>query len=92
MSAGPDMVNHPPHYNKGKFETIDVLEDIAQHYRNPVHAMLVCQAIKYLARAPLKGNIGEDVQKAKWYLDRLVNKLVVPGQPLPVGWTYVDRP
>lgn len=76
-TTGPDMVNHPAHYTKGRFETIEVLEDIAQHYRDPVQAFLVCQAIKYLSRAPLKGSLGEDVQKAKWYLDRLVSKLVV---------------
>ena len=78
VTAALDMVNHPPHYTRGSFETIVVLEDIAQHYKDPIHATLVWQTIKYLARAPLKGNCAEDVQKAKWYLDRLVNKLVVP--------------
>lgn len=86
-----DMVNHPPHYTKGKFEVIDVLEDIAQHYSNPTQAALVWQVIKYLARAPLKGNLAEDVQKAQWYLNRLVDKLVVPLEATskPGGVTYV---
>lgn len=70
-----------------------MLEDIAQHYRNPIHAALVWQTIKYLARAPHKGEMGMDVQKAKWYLDRLVSKLIVPNPSLKAGSIiYVDRP
>lgn len=67
----PDMVNHPPHYTSGKFEVIEVIEDIIQHFKNPVEAFLAGQAIKYIARAPLKGNYQEDISKAMWYLHRL---------------------
>lgn len=73
--ASPDMVNHPPHYTAGQYETIDVLEDTIQHYSNPVHAFLAASAEKYIRRAPLKGNLAEDIAKAKWYLDRLNEKL-----------------
>ena len=27
MTDNKDMVNHPPHYNQGKYETIDIIED-----------------------------------------------------------------
>lgn len=66
-----DMVNHPPHYRKGKFETIEMLEDIAQHYPGAMAYNAAC-VIKYISRAPFKGNVKQDLQKAKWYLDRLV--------------------
>lgn len=69
-----DMVNHPSHYTQGKMEVIDHLEDIVQFYEDPVKAALAWQVIKYLARAPLKGNEKEDLGKAKWYLDRLCDK------------------
>lgn len=68
------MVNHPPHYTAGKFETIDVLEDIVQHYKDPIEAALAWQVIKYIARAPLKGEQKQDLGKAKWYLDRLCSR------------------
>lgn len=70
-----DAVNHPSHYTAGKYETIEVIEDIIQHYQNPVEAGLVWQTIKYLARAPLKGNYTQDIKKAHFYLSRLVDRL-----------------
>jgi hypothetical protein len=74
VDAINDMVNHPPHYNAGKIETIDVIEDIGQHYESPVHAILAGNVIKYISRAPLKGDYLESLKKAQWYLNRLVAK------------------
>ena len=34
-----DVVNHPPHYNKGKYETIDVIVDTLGDYE----AISYCQ-------------------------------------------------
>lgn len=68
------LVNSPPHYTKGKFETIDVLEDIVQHYTDPVEATLVWNTIKYIARAPHKEEYSQDLKKAQWYLNRLVSR------------------
>ncbi len=74
MPKKNDQVNHPAHYTKGKFETIDVIEDIVQHYSDPVEAFLVGQVLRYIARAPLKGTQKVDLEKGKWYLDRLVSR------------------
>ena len=71
----PDMVNHPPHYTAGGIECIDALEAMALGYGSPVLAGLAWQVVKYLWRLPLKGNPLEDAQKARFYLDRLIEKL-----------------
>jgi hypothetical protein len=72
-----DMVNHPPHYTRGRFETIDVIDDIVQHY-GPVESFYIANVIRYLSRAPHKGTLVEDLKKARWYLDRLVRGLETP--------------
>jgi hypothetical protein len=62
-----DTINHPPHYNMGKFECIDVIEDWNLGYR------LGC-AVKYIARCNHKGSKVEDLKKAIWYLQREIDK------------------
>lgn len=74
----PDNVNHPSHYTTGRFETIEVIEDIIQHYADPVEAFLTGMVVKYVSRAPLKGKQQEDLEKAQWYLNRLVTKQSSP--------------
>ena len=61
-----DNINRPKHYNQGKIEPIEVIEDweLGYHLGN---------VIKYIARAEHKGNMVEDLKKAKWYLDRYIN-------------------
>lgn len=61
-----DPVNHPKHYTFGKYEVIDVLEDWFD--KDP----LLWQVGKYIARAGRKGNEVEDLEKAKWYLERRI--------------------
>lgn len=63
-----DMVNSPSHYNYGEIEVIDFIEQVTQHYNANV-AYHIGNAIKYLARSPHK-NGKEDVEKAKWYIER----------------------
>lgn len=70
-----EMVNHPPHYNQGKFETIDIIEDIVMGYDDPVVAYLVGTTLKYLARAPFKNAEKQDLEKAEFYLKRAIEKL-----------------
>lgn len=67
-----DMVNHPPHYNAGKVEVIDYILQTARHYVSD-QAVLVGNVIKYVSRAPLKGTLVEDLKKARWYLDKLID-------------------
>lgn len=64
-------VNHPKHYNMGTFEVIDVIEDWQLDFN-------LGNAVKYIARAPHKGNQLEDLKKAAWYLDRAIKRLECP--------------
>lgn len=68
-----DLVNQPPHYTKGRYDSIDVIEDVAQFYP-PVEAFLIGQVIKYICRAPHKGSKQADLLKAQFYLNRLVGR------------------
>lgn len=63
-----DMVNSPPHYNKAGIEVIDVIEAYA-----PTNYHLG-NVIKYVCRSGHKGSELEDWCKAKWYLDRLIER------------------
>lgn len=71
MNQTTDNINHPAHYNAGKVETIDCIESVVAGYSGP-HAYLCGNIVKYLSRAPFKGNKIEDLGKARWYLERLI--------------------
>ena len=62
-----NSVDHPKHYNEG-IEAIDVIEswDLNFHVGN---------VIKYMLRAPYKGTQIQDLEKAKWYLDRHIENV-----------------
>ena len=57
-------VDHPAHYNQGKIEVIDAIEDWKLNF----HAGNV---VKYVARYEHKNGL-EDLKKAAWYLNRLI--------------------
>ena len=63
-----ERVNHPSHYNQGKVEVIDAIEDWNLNF---------CEGnvIKYVARHRHKDEPIEDLKKAKWYLERLIKSL-----------------
>lgn len=65
-----DMVNHPPHYRKGAYEHVKVAEAWGL-FSNA----LLYNVSKYLCRAGLKESALEDLQKARWYLDREIQRL-----------------
>lgn len=73
-----DPVNHPMHYAHGlrKFEVIDKIEDSVQFAPDPVLGGLQWQVLKYVERCWCKGDPGQDLLKARWYLDRLISKLL----------------
>ena len=60
-------VNHPKHYNTGKIEVIDAIEDWEMGFCDG-------NVIKYVARHRHKGKPIEDLKKAKWYLERLIQQ------------------
>lgn len=67
MPNKKETINHPAHYNRhpSGIECIDVVEHFGFNVGN---------AIKYLWRADHKGNAIEDLSKAKWYVEREINK------------------
>tara|TARA_R100001594_G_scaffold142765_4_gene190006 strand:+ start:1521 stop:1742 length:222 start_codon:yes stop_codon:yes gene_type:complete len=67
-----DMVNSPDHYTNGGIETIDFIEAKLTSYG--FKAYLRGNIIKYLSRAGSKGDGLEDLKKAQWYLNKLVEK------------------
>jgi len=66
-----NKVNHPSHYNKGKIEVIDAIEDWELNFSRG-------NAVKYVARAGLKDKDTEieDLQKALWYIEREIKRLM----------------
>ena len=68
MDFNVDMVNSPDHYKVGGIETIDFIEakNLGYHLGN---------AVKYISRADHKGARIQDLEKAKWYLDREIKRL-----------------
>lgn len=73
-----DVVNHPQHYNAGKFEVIDVITDVTDVLAKAGASGAECYAIgnvlKYVMRYRLK-NGAEDLRKAKWYIDKAIAEM-----------------
>lgn len=69
-------VHHPNHYTNGKFETIEVIEEIVKNYSDPHVGYCVGNTQKYIARAPFKHDSPlEDLKKARKYLDFAIDRL-----------------
>ncbi len=67
----PDNVNHPKHYETGKYECIDVMGE-ALGIENQ-KGFCLCNAFKYLYRCTKKhASPVEDVKKAVWYLNKFL--------------------
>ena len=60
-------VSHPSHYNQG-IEAIDIIESWDLNFN-------LGNVIKYTLRAPYKENMIQDLEKAKWYLEREIIRL-----------------
>lgn len=71
--AKPEMVQHPAHYNQGNVECIDAMA-AATVNKCGIEAVCVSNVIKYLWRYEAKNGL-EDVKKAQFYLNRLVDEL-----------------
>lgn len=68
QKTAPDMVNHPPHYlnHPSGVEAITVVEWFSFNLGN---------CVKYIWRADHKANQLEDLKKARFYLDREIQRL-----------------
>lgn len=69
-----DMVNHPAHYNQYPCEVIDI-EKVAIKDLKGLSAFCLGNAIKYVLRSPFKGSMKQDLEKARWYITRLIEEL-----------------
>jgi len=63
-----DTVNNPKHYTShpSGVECIEITEHMSFNLGN---------AVKYVWRASLKGKEIEDLRKARWYIDREIQRL-----------------
>lgn len=68
-------VNHPKHYCNRKMEAIDIIEMIIEIEHNPKVAYNLSNVLKYLLRFRDKGTPVKDLQKAQWYLARMIEKI-----------------
>ena len=66
-------VHHPSYYNEGEIECIDAVEAAIKN-KTGLEAFCTANIIKYLWRYEGKGG-REDVQKAQWYLTKLLTIL-----------------
>ena len=72
-----DMVNSPPHYNQTGIECIDAISAATD---TNFKYYLQGNIMKYLWRFDYKDKPLEDLQKAKWYLDRLIEEVAADGK------------
>lgn len=70
-----NLVNHPAHYTKGKVECIDAIQSMVESYEDPWDSFLSGQVLKYIWRHPFKENPAQDIKKAIWYAEQLVEHL-----------------
>jgi hypothetical protein len=70
-----DNINHPPHYNRGDIETIDMIKNSMS--LSDFEGYLQGNVIKYISRYRYKGTALEDLQKAQWYINRLIKEVEI---------------
>lgn len=63
-----EEVNHPSHYDTGKFECIEVMIELFGI--NAVQTFCLLNAYKYLWRCDHKASKSKDIEKARWYLEK----------------------
>jgi len=68
-----EEVNNPTHYNTGAVECIDAIQATlsAEEFQGYCRG----NTLKYLWRCMYKGKSKQDLEKARWYLDRLLDTL-----------------
>lgn len=65
-----DNVNHPDHYETGKFECIDVMGEVFGSDNLKEYCLI--NAFKYLYRCKRKEKEVEDIKKSIWYLNKYI--------------------
>ena len=72
-----DPVNHPPHYMTGGIETLDVIR--AKMSPDRFQGYLMGNVLKYLLRCEYKEKRVEDIKKAQFYINSLVEEMETHG-------------
>lgn len=67
-----EAVSHPNHYQSSRFEVIDIIDEFGKDYTGE-SAFDFGNVVKYILRAKKKNGL-EDLKKAQWYLNRLIDK------------------
>lgn len=84
-----EKVNHPQHYGGDTtYEAIKVIEAWGLGF-------CLGNAVKYICRAGKKGSRLEDLEKARWYLDREIGQLAYRESMCDKGshnWECLDGP
>lgn len=65
-----DIVNSPSHYNSGGIECIEAIEQSMTE--EAFKGYLKGNVQKYMWRYEMKGKPAEDLKKARWYLNKLI--------------------
>lgn len=69
-----DVVNNPSHYTSGKYEAIDIIEDVTKDLRG-LQAFACGNALKYVIRHNKKGKSIEDLNKSIFYIKKMIKDL-----------------
>lgn len=71
-----DQVKHPSHYQGTQgLEVIDIMKNFLPKYQDGYVAGMIKDVIKYILRAPSKGNLLQDLKKAREYLNFAIEYL-----------------
>lgn len=70
MKCIKDNVNHPSHYTSGKVECIDCIESAMTSEQ--FEGFLKGNVMKYVFRCGKKDEVIQELKKAEWYLQKLI--------------------
>ena len=74
MASSYDSVHKPAHYNNGGMECIEAIQGMLTH--DEYIGYLRGNSLKYLWRFRYKGKPVEDLRKARWYEESLINYML----------------
>ena len=74
INTNKDMINHPDHYQSANgLEVIDVIKEFTSGLEG-IEATDTGNILKYICRWKKKNGV-EDLKKAKWYLEHLIDNV-----------------
>ena len=77
-----DMINHPDHYKSASgLEVIYVIEAFVAELTG-IEAVCIGNIIKYVLRYKKKNGV-EDLKKARFYLNKVIDMLDLPEEETP---------